>query len=174
VSAIVIPGMELADQQEALSAVASQAREHGVRVGVEFIPRLTLVGDLDAAQAFVDGSGAPVETGIVLDVFHHRFSGSTWPRLEHQQPHRVVTVQLSDSKFPMPHDDYRLAATQERLPPGQGDLEIPAFVRRLAELGCDAPCSVEVLNSGFEDLGPEEVGKLLGHATQSVLGKVQQ
>jgi sugar phosphate isomerase/epimerase len=169
-SAIVIPGTDIGVQAAALAQTAQEGRRHGVRIGVEFIPHLTLVGDLDAANEFVARAAEP-DVGIVFDVLHHRCSGDTWPRLEHLDPASVVTVQLSDSPYPLAHDDYYRAATTERLLPGEGDLGLADFALALNELGCESPCSVEVLSTALQGLSPAELGAVLGRTSRNVLGK---
>lgn len=123
-----------------LGALAERAAAHGLRVSLEFFP-WTVVPDLDAALALVDRVGSDV--GILADSLHFDRSGSRHETLAAVPRDRLRFAHLSDAPVQPSYsmDDLLLAGRAERLPPGEGQIDLVAF---LAALPPDLPLGIEV------------------------------
>ena len=127
---------------ERFAGLCARAAEHGLTVGFE--PRAhSPVATPAGAAALVTASGAP-NAGIVLDAYHVHRSGVSF---EDIAPHArlVVSIQLNDARVP-PGPDPAEDATEFRLVPGDGALDLPAWLRGLDRLGVDVPLAVEALS----------------------------
>lgn len=130
--------VRLADR---LGLMCDLCRRHGLRAVLEFFP-WTEVPNLAAALAVADATGRP-DCGILVDTLHFARSGS---RIEHFSG-------IPASRFPFVHVSDAPAGTSwtreqlfhagrlERLPPGEGGIDIKAI---LAKLPPGIPIALEV------------------------------
>jgi sugar phosphate isomerase/epimerase len=125
------------------AAFAGEAAARGLTALLEFMP-FRLVRDLPTARAVVTSrreSGA-----LLIDNLHLCRSGGHHADLRQLPAPLMPYVQLSDALSPRQHQrepaDLRTEARQDRLPPGEGDLEVPALLAAIPEgtiLGVEAP-----------------------------------
>jgi sugar phosphate isomerase/epimerase len=132
---------------ERFAGLCARAAEHGLIVGFE--PRANSVVSTPArAAALVTASGAS-NAGIVLDAYHvHRARVS----LDDLAPHAslVVSLQLNDA-LAQPRPEPAEDATEFRLVPGEGAIDLPAWLDGLDRLGIDVPLAVEVLSREHDE-----------------------
>ncbi|GAA4910959.1 sugar phosphate isomerase/epimerase [Actinomycetospora succinea] len=127
---------------ERFAGLCARAAEHGLTVGFE--PRANSVVSTPAqAAALIEASGA-AHAGIVLDAYHVHRAGVS---LDDLAPHaaRVVSIQLNDA-LARPRPDPGEDATEFRLVPGEGAIDLPAWLDGLDRLGIDVPLAVEALS----------------------------
>jgi sugar phosphate isomerase/epimerase len=127
---------------ERFAGLCARAADHGLTVGFE--PRaFSPVSTPAQAAALIDASGAP-NAGIVLDAYHVHRAGVT---LDDLAPHAalVVSIQLNDA-LARPRPDPGEDATEFRLVPGDGAIDLPAWLAGLDRLGVDVPLAVEALS----------------------------
>lgn len=156
----------LADRLGALSEAAAQ---RGLGVSLEFFP-WTVVPDLKAALAVVENAGSG--PGILVDSLHFDRSGSTVETLQGVPPERLRFAHLCDAPVCPPYstDDLLFAGRAERLPPGEGDIPLGAF---LAALPRDVPLALEVPMTALTQAeGPDAVLRRVMRATRRVLAAV--
>lgn len=127
---------------ERFAGLCARAAGHGLTVGFE--PRaFSPVSTPAAAAALVAGSGAP-NAGIVLDAYHVHRAGVS---LDDLAPHAplVVSIQLNDA-LAQPRPEPAEDALEFRLVPGEGAIDLPAWLAGLDRLGIDVPLAVEALS----------------------------
>ncbi|GAB4269349.1 MAG: sugar phosphate isomerase/epimerase [Pararhodobacter sp.] len=137
---------------DTLAAFASRARKRGLGTVLEFFP-WTVVADLAAALRVTDGTGA----GVLVDTLHFDRSGSSLDELRAVTPTRLPFAHLCDAMVHPPYSesDLLLAARAERLPPGDGQIDLRAI---LGALPADLPLGLEVPMSALAAaVGPETV-----------------
>ncbi|WP_341862021.1 TIM barrel protein [Gymnodinialimonas sp. 57CJ19] len=123
-----------------------RASDAGLGIALELISwgRISALPD---AIALVDAGGAAA--GLLLDAWHLSVSGPLdTDRLSALDPSLVVGVQISDA-FPMTPTDLqtRLAATQNRLFPGEGGgVDSAGFLAALWPAACRHGVTVEVIS----------------------------
>ncbi len=124
-----------------LAALAERAAPYGLTPVLEFYP-WTVVPDLAVAAAVVAAAGHP-GLGILVDFLHFDRSGSRLADLADQPPARLPFLHLCDAPVHPPYttDDLLHAGRAERLPPGEGDIDLLAIVRAMP---ADIPVSLEV------------------------------
>lgn len=137
-----------------LADLSERAAARGLGVSLEFFP-WTVVPDLDDALAVVTQAGPGV--GILVDSLHFDRSGSSHATLRALPRGRIRFAHLCDATVAPPYSVENLLQTAraERLPPGEGDIDLAAF---LAALPDDLPLGLEVPMAGLAAAeGPEAV-----------------
>lgn len=150
---VAVPGPpEGADPQtiqqasvETLRAMAAIARDHGVRIGFEFLGfRDCSVNTLRAARAIVEEVADPA-VGLVIDAFHYYVGGSTWEMLDGLDHRSLFIVHLDDAEDrPREH-----LTDAHRLLPGEGVIPLRPLLRQLGALGYDGVYSVELFRPEY-------------------------
>lgn len=140
---------------DALRAMAEVAHPHRVRVGLEFLGFADCtVNTLAAARRIVDAVDDPA-VGLVIDAFHFYAGGSTWGMLEGVPAEQLFIVHLDDAED-RPRRDLR---DEHRLLPGDGVIPLRELVRRLEDLGCDGPWSIELFRPEYYAWDPVRLAR---------------
>lgn len=126
---------------ESLAALAGLAATHGLTVDLEPMP-WTDAPNVATAAAIVAASGA-ANAGVLVDALHFDRSASTLADLAAVPAARFHYVQLCDGPAERPRDLEGLlhAARAERLPPGEGGIDLSAILRALP---AGIPVSLEI------------------------------
>jgi sugar phosphate isomerase/epimerase len=145
------------DAAEAFARLCDRAADHGVVVGIEFLPFTNIV-DARTAAAIVDLAGRP-NGGVCVDAWHH-FRGAADPeQLRELTARRIVAVQIDDGTLVPEGDDYYTDCLENRRVPGEGEFDLVGFVGLLDEIGVDVPVSIEVISSDLQSLPAEEAAR---------------
>jgi sugar phosphate isomerase/epimerase len=151
---------------ERFASVCDRAADHGLRVGLEFLP-WTDTHDAEKAWRIADLAGRP-NGGVVLDTWHHFRGGGTSDMIRAIPAERIVTIQISDGEFERVDTD--LADTfKRRQLPGDGEFDLGGFVALVEGLGVTAPVGVEVLSDRLRALPPTDLARQAAEATRRVL-----
>jgi sugar phosphate isomerase/epimerase len=140
---------------QTLAALADLAVPYGLGVVLEFFP-WTVVPKLPAAVRVVEAAGR-TNVGILLDTLHFHRSGSRLDDLDRIPPSRLPFLHLCDAEAAIPTtlDGLLHTARAERLPPGEGAIDIASIVRRMPQ---GIPVGLEVPMEGLtREIGPEGV-----------------
>ncbi|MBD3763593.1 MAG: sugar phosphate isomerase/epimerase and 4-hydroxyphenylpyruvate domain-containing protein [Rhodobacterales bacterium] len=122
------------------------ARAHGVRVGFEALCWGRTVNDHRDAWEVVRRADDP-HVGLILDSFHTLARGIPPDSIRAIPGDRIFFVQLADAPaIPM---DLLYWSRHFRNMPGEGDLDITAFLRAVAATGYAGPLSLEIFNDQF-------------------------
>ena len=152
-----------------LARIADLARARGRGAGLEFFP-WTPVPDLGTALRATDGTGA----GVLVDALHFDRSGSSLDLLRATDPARLPFAHLCDAPVHPPYstEDLLHAARAERLPPGQGQIDLRPWLEALPA-GC--PLAIEGTMSALNAAqGPEAVLHHTARATSAWLQQVSE
>lgn len=130
---------------ERLAALAELARPRALRPILEFFP-WTVVPDLDAGWRVVSAAGPEID--LLVDSLHFDRSGSRLEMLRRLPSERLPFVHLCDAPVRPRYTSEMLlhTARAERLPPGEGGIDLEAL---LAALPHDVPLALEVPMSGL-------------------------
>lgn len=131
---------DLGRLSDRLAQIAELAAPRGIGPVLEFFP-WTVVPDLATCWQVVRQAGPSV--GILADSLHMDRSGSDPARLSQIPPARLPFAHLCDAPRRPPYDTEALlhTARAERLPPGQGQIDLRRF---LAALPKETDLSLEV------------------------------
>lgn len=121
---------DLSRLADRLAALADRAVSRGLGVVLEFFP-WTVVPTLDAALKVVTAAGPTI--GILPDSLHFDRSGSRIETLTALPSGRLRFAHLCDAPVHPPYstEDLLHAGRAERLPPGEGGIDLAVFVRSL-------------------------------------------
>jgi sugar phosphate isomerase/epimerase len=136
----------LAQFVEPFAALCDRAAEFGARVHLEFIP-MTPIADIVGAWQIVREADR-ANGGILVDSWHFFRGTSTLADLAAVPGDRIFTVQLDDALAVAGPDPWQ--DTQQRLLPGEGQLDLEGLLRVLAA------------NDGLRFVGPEVISPAMG------------
>ena len=140
-----------------LAEIAESAAQFGMTPVMEFFP-WTPVSTLASARQVVEAS-ADDRIGILVDTLHFDRSNSRLEDLQAMPASRLPYVHLCDAPVQATYSEEELlhAAREERLPPGQGAIELS---RILEQLEAPVPLGLEVpMNAMRARLGAEAVAR---------------
>lgn len=114
-----------------LGAVADLCTRYGLRAVLEFFP-WTVVPDLGTAARVVEATGR-AEVGILVDTLHFDRSGSRVEQLDRLPASRLPFVHVCDAPVQESYTTEELlhAGRAERLPPGEGGINIRGILRHM-------------------------------------------
>ncbi len=163
-----------------LSAVAEVLQKANVRLGLEFLgplymrqpspdgpPRVPFIWTLPETLALARECGPNV--GVILDVWHWHHSGGTVAEILAAEKSRIVHVHISDAKPAAPED----VRDNQRFMPGEGSLDLVAFLQALRKIGYEDGVSPEPLGRIPADMSPEESARLGLETTLAVMKKAR-
>ena len=154
----------LADRFGALCDVASR---HGMGVALEFFP-YAVIRDLPGTAAIVEAAGRR-NGGVLVDTLHFDRSGGTTAQIDAIAPDRFPLVHVCDApaEWPTTIEGLLHHARAERLPPGEGGIEIRSVLRHLP---ADIPIALEVpMEALTREVGPEVVARRVREAASRLL-----
>jgi sugar phosphate isomerase/epimerase len=126
----------------AFAGLCDRAAEHGLVVGLEFLPFTNIV---DAADALRIVEIADRDNGgVCVDIWHHERGARDLSLIAALPAARVLGIQMNDGPLVAQLPDYKEDCLANRLPPGQGEFDVAGLVACLRELGVSAPWSLEV------------------------------
>lgn len=156
---------------EALAPVCKGAADSGLVVSLEFLP-WTGIPDPKTALAIVERTGH-ANAGLMVDSWHVFRGVGDIEALRALPGERVMGVQLNDAPA-TPAPDPAVETMEARLIPGEGDIDLPGFVRVLDAIGSRAPIGVEVYSSKLAAQPASEVASRCAEATRTVLAQARR
>lgn len=132
---------DLARLADRLGAITDLAARYGLGTVLEFFP-WTVVPDLATAVRIVEAAGRP-ETGILVDTLHFDRSRSRLEQLAAIPRRRLPFVHVGDAPVQASYTTEELlhAGRAERLPPGEGGIDIRGILRHMPQ---GIPIALEV------------------------------
>lgn len=136
---------DLAEAAAAFGSLCDRAAEHGLVVGLEFLP-FTNIFDADDGRRIVEAADRS-NGGLCVDIWHHRRGSNDVQQLRRLRPEHITGIQMSDGPLlPTNADDYVQDCLRYRVPPGEGEMDAADFVGELLRIGADVPWQLEVCN----------------------------
>ena len=151
-------------------ACADILQKYGIRFGLEFVGphhlrqnKYLFIHDIPGLLLLLDAVGRD-NVGVLLDSYHWYTSGQRMEDLRQLPLSRIVHVHINDT-----NQSPEEAHDQERLLPGEGKIDLAAFVGYLSAVGYDGPLSVEVLRRSPPDEEPAAVARKAAVATRRLV-----
>ncbi len=126
--------------------LGDRAAARGLRVGYEALAWGLHVNDHRDAWEVVRRADHP-NVGLILDSFHTLGRGIDPDTIRRIPGDRIFFVQLADA--PQINMDLLYWSRHFRNMPGEGDLDVPAFMRAVMATGYSGPVSLEIFNDQF-------------------------
>jgi sugar phosphate isomerase/epimerase len=137
------PPASLEETLEPFAQLCRQAAEVGTVVALEPIPSTTFP-DLRSARALVEAAGEP-NGKLCVDVWHVARAGTPYSEVAALPRELIAHVEIDDARAEVV-DGLWTDTIHHRLLPGEGDLDVVAFLSALRETGYDGTLGVEVIS----------------------------
>lgn len=144
---------------------------YGTRLGLEFVgphhlrnKRYPFVQNLSDLLAYLEAVDAS-NVGILMDSYHWYTAQVPMSEMLALRAHQIVHVHINDADLPPAE-----ALDGERLPPGDGQIDLAQFLRALDMIGYTGPVSLEVLHS--KPLAESE-GELVARAYRTLTQQIE-
>ncbi|MBV8766322.1 MAG: sugar phosphate isomerase/epimerase and 4-hydroxyphenylpyruvate domain-containing protein, partial [Hyphomicrobiales bacterium] len=129
-----------------LREAAERASKRGLRVGYEALAWGARVNTFGHAWRLVEKAAHP-HLGLIVDSFHTLAIQDDPAPIAKLKGDRIFFVQLADA--PHVSMDPLSWSRHFRCFPGQGDLDVPAFLAAVLQSGYSGPISLEIFNDDF-------------------------
>jgi len=156
---------------DGFAAMCDRAAEHGLLVGIEWLP-FTNIADAADAQRLVHAADRP-NAGYCADIWHHRRGANDTDMIKALEPERIFAVQMNDGTMRPQLDDYKPDCLSNRVPPGDGEFDCAGFSRMLIEMGVTAPISLEVCSTELWATPSDEAARLAADGMRRVLTEAE-
>lgn len=148
------------------------ARSH-CRLGLEFLGPLHIrkrfphefIWKMSEMLEFAKECGSNV--GLTLDAWHWHHAGGATADILAAGKDRIVVVHFDDSAG-LPAEEIR---DNQRLLPGEGIINLSAFLQALQKIGYSDSLSVEVFGRGLKEMPPAQSAKLCLDYSRAALKK---
>ncbi len=129
-------------------ALCDRAADHGLVVGLEFLP-FTNIFDANDGMRVVEAADRD-NGGLCVDIWHHTRGTNDLDQIKAIPGDRVMGIQMNDGPDGGPDgsnvDEYVQDCLRTRVPTGQGTFDVTGFVSALIANGANVPWSMEVCN----------------------------
>ncbi len=144
-----------------LKPAAALLAQHGLRLGLEFIGPYHLRRKFK--HEFLHTAGQMLEladaigpnAGLLVNSFHCHTSGMRWEHLAQIPASRIVLVHLNDA----PNLPCNEVEDGNRCLPGEGVIDLGAFIGALARTGYAGPVSLEVFSAALRALPADQAAR---------------
>jgi len=147
--------------RDGICRLARIADAAGVEMAIEAFPLSSIRTQADSLRLAVEASP---RVGLCVDTLHVIRSGGSWADVAALPPERILHVQLNDGPLEPPQDRYQ-EATVRRLPPGQGEFDLEAFIPLIPQT---ATVAIEAPFLAPEGMAPLERGRVVVEAARSL------
>jgi sugar phosphate isomerase/epimerase len=154
---------------ERFAALCDRAAEHGLLVGIEFLP-WTDIPDAAGAWQIARLAGRP-NGGVLVDAWHYFRGRCDADALRAVPADRIVGVQLDDADALCVGELYQ--DTLRRRLPGEGGFDLVGLIRFLDAMGVDVPVSVEMISPDHHSRPLAEAASRAHDATRAVLQRAR-
>jgi len=133
----------VADVGAAFGQLCREAARAGTRVSIEIVPS-SAVRDLATARAIVETAGE-ANGGILIDIWHMARGGITYEDILSLPPHLVTAVEVDDAMTRQVGSIFEDTIRNRKLP-GEGELDVPRFLRVIRDLGYRGVYGIEMVS----------------------------
>lgn len=165
----VTPSLD--EAAEAFAALCDRAAADGLLVHIEFLP-FGGIPDLASGLAIVEAAGRP-NGKLTVDSWHLFRSGSTLADLAGISGECIGTVQINDAPA-RASGDLLHETMNGRLLPGQGEFDLPGFIRTLDAIGSRAPIGVEVFSPAEREQSIDRIARAWATSARAVLDEARR
>jgi sugar phosphate isomerase/epimerase len=129
---------------EPLRRLATEASKRGTRIALEPMP-FSMVGSMPAAAELMRSVDMP-ECGLVVDYWHVFRAGTSLEELSRSlTAEQIFGVELNDADAEIKGTLFEDTRDNRRLC-GEGDQDVPGFIKTLQAIGFKGPWGVEILS----------------------------
>ncbi|MBL8238323.1 MAG: sugar phosphate isomerase/epimerase [Bryobacterales bacterium] len=143
--------------------VSDVAKQHGLKVGAEFVRNSTFLASLPTALR-LHRQAAHSHFGIIFDCYHFWSGPSRLEDMDGIRPGEILHAHLNDTPD-MPRE---LLDLQSRVMPGEGVAPLSAILKKLVARGYGGPISVELFWPRYQQADPFLLASEIQKRSQAV------
>jgi sugar phosphate isomerase/epimerase len=137
----------LSEAAVGFGAMCDRAADHGLLVGIEWVPQMTNIETAATAAGIALEADRP-NGGLCFDSWHLTRSTNNIDDVYALPGHKVFATQWNDGTLITQHpSDYREDCLMNRVPPGDGEFQLHAMLTALDAIGSTAPLGLEVCST---------------------------
>jgi sugar phosphate isomerase/epimerase len=155
-----VPEPDEADTLDRIGQISDLAATNGLTIALEFVglhipdaPAHTYQ-DLAATLTLLGRVRQP-NVGVLLDSYHWHLSGGTTDEVTAMPAGMPLFVHINDA----PPGDVTTLDDSMRVLPGEGVIDLTAFLGAIAARGYDGPVSIELFSEQLRAMPPEEAAR---------------
>ncbi len=138
-------------------------------ITIELLP-MTHLRDLVTGTAVVEGAGM-ANGGLLVDIWHMTRGGIAYQDFSGPAKPWIKAVELNDAAARCTGDLMADSFNCRRLP-GEGDFDVPAFLREIAKAGYAGPYGVEIASEEIRHMPLEEAASRSYAATMAQFARL--
>jgi sugar phosphate isomerase/epimerase len=154
--------------QEAFVGLCRDAAAHGTAIVLEIMP-FSNVRTLETGRAIVEGANQP-NGFLLIDIWHLARGGVDYKGIGKIPERFIGSIELDDADREVVGSLWDDTIHRRRLP-GQGALDVPAFINAVQSAGYSGPWGVEILSETFRRLPLPEMARRSFDATLKQFSK---
>ena len=158
----------LAEAAVGFGALCDRAGEHGLLVGIEWVPSMTNIEDAATAVRIALDADRP-NGGLCFDSWHLTRSTNDLDDLRAIPGEKIFATQWNDGTIAPQNPDYYHDCLSNRVPPGQGEFRLVEMVTILDGIGSHAPLGLEVCSSTLWAAPVDEAARVSADGMRAVL-----
>lgn len=162
----------LAEASTGFGALCDRASEHGLLVGLEWVPSMTNIENATTASRIVVDADRP-NGGLCFDSWHLTRSTNDLDDVRNLPGEKVFATQWNDGTIAPQHPDYLQDCLSNRVPPGDGEFSLVEMVRILDGIGSTAPIGLEVCSSTLWAGPVDDAARLAADGMRAVLSQAR-
>jgi sugar phosphate isomerase/epimerase len=141
------------------------AAAHGTAIVMEISP-FSNISTIKLGRAIVEGADQP-NGGLLLDIWHVARGGNAYGEIAAIPARFIGAVELDDADATRSECTAWEDTIFHRKLPGEGQLNVPDFIRAVQAAGYTGPWGVEILSDTFRKLPLEEMARRAFDATMA-------
>lgn len=153
-------------------SLCDRAADHGLLVGIEWVPSMTNIEDAATAMRIVLGADRP-NGGLCFDSWHLTRSTNDLDDLRALPGEKIFATQWNDGTVAPQHPDYLHDCLTNRVPPGQGEFRLVEMVQILDAIGSRAPLGLEVCSAALWAAPVDEAARASAEGMRAVLANAR-
>lgn len=158
----------IAEAAVGFGALCDRAADHGLLVGIEWVPSMTNIETAATASEIAELADRP-NGGFCVDSWHLTRSTNDIDDIRALNGARVFATQLNDGTVVPAHDDYYTDCLANRVVPGAGEFSLVEFIQALDGIGSTAPIGLEICSAPLWKESAEHAAQAGADGMRSVL-----
>ena len=157
---------------QGFAALCDRAADHGLAVGLEWVPSMTNIPDAPTAlQIVLDADRT--NGGLCVDSWHFTRSTNRLDDLRAIPGEKVIATQWNDGTVVPQNPNYYEDTLSNRVVPGEGEFALEEILRILDAAGSQAPLGMEVCSAELWARPIEEAAQRAADAMRALLARVR-
>jgi len=139
-----LPGCPFAQLHHEFQSLAAEARACGVTLALEFLP----VSNVNSLRKTLDvlGESAGRGAGVMLDIWHVTRTRTPFEDIAALPAAYIACAELDDGTINVVVSELEDTLNERRLP-GEGEFDVPGFIRAVLATGYSGPFGVEIISA---------------------------